>query len=143
MKGTCLCGTVAFEITGTIPHLYQCHCSECRKATGGAANAATLVDEADFRWLSGEQCISSFSGESGYRSDFCSVCGSPVPNRLKGGEKVWVPAGLLEEADDLAVAIHLYTGSQAAWERSAQEAPRCEESPGLDALVKALRRTGR
>ncbi|MEB4591355.1 FMN-binding negative transcriptional regulator [Candidatus Thiothrix sp. Deng01] len=44
MKGSCFCGSIAFEISGEIPDLYQCHCSECRKTTGAAANAAaTLV----------------------------------------------------------------------------------------------------
>ena len=40
MKGACLCGKVRFEILGEVPNLYQCHCSECRKATGTSANAA-------------------------------------------------------------------------------------------------------
>lgn len=42
MKGECLFGSVKFEIDEEIRNLYQCHCSLCRKATGAAANAATL-----------------------------------------------------------------------------------------------------
>ncbi|MEQ9547444.1 MAG: hypothetical protein RIK85_15685 [Marinobacter sp.] len=46
-----------------------------RKATGSAANAATFVQQQHFRWLSGQDRITSFQKPTGYRSDFCSVCG--------------------------------------------------------------------
>lgn len=141
MKGECLCGTVVFEVVGEIPNLYQCHCSECRKATGSSANAATFVQADNFRWLSGEDKISSFRKDSGYRSDFCSVCGSPVPNPLWDTGKMWVPAGLLEETGDLAVRVHLYMSSRASWEQSARAAKEYAESPDIEVLNEALQRT--
>ncbi|MEQ5815463.1 GFA family protein [Marinobacter sp. NFXS11] len=116
MKGECLCGRVKFKIEGNIPNLYQCHCSLCRKVTGSSANAATFVTQKDFLWLSGQDKISSFQKPTGYRSDFCSLCGSPVPNQLRGTELVWVPAGLLEEPFEAAVAVnvHLHMASAAS-----------------------------
>jgi hypothetical protein len=141
MKGQCLCGIVEFEVIGEIPYLYQCHCSECRKATGSSANAATFVTAENFKWISGEDKISSYRKPSGYRNDFCSVCGSTIPNPLRNTDKVWVPAGLLEESNDLKVAVHLYMGSRASWERTAQDAERYDESPGVDALNTALHPT--
>jgi len=141
MKGECLCGEVKFEIKGNLPNLYQCHCSLCRKVTGSSANAATFVTQKDFRWLSGQDKISSFQKPTGYRSDFCSVCGSPVPNQLRGMELVWVPAGLLEESFETAVAVnvHLHMGSAASWERDSGECVRLEAGPeSLESLQEAL-----
>ncbi|MAM88590.1 MAG: aldehyde-activating protein [unclassified Hahellaceae] len=142
MKGQCLCGAVSFEIEGKLPNLYQCHCSLCRKVTGAAANAATIVAESAFRWLSGQDRIRSFSRSTGYRSDFCSVCGSPVPNKLNVKDRFWVPAGLLDDARDLAVAVHIHLTSAAAWEHDAQ---RClhwpEGPPDLASLERALQRS--
>ncbi len=143
MKGRCLCGNVSFEITGKSLGLYQCHCSECRKATGSSASAAALVDREKLRWTGGEDKIASFVKDSGYRSDFCSVCGSPVPNSIKNTGKFWVPAGLLEETGDLAVVMHLYMNSSASWEAGARSAEEYEESPGLDLLIRALHRESR
>ena len=142
MQGECLCGEVKFEIEGNIPNLYQCHCSLCRKATGSSANAATFVRQESFRWLFGADTISSFQKPTGYRSDFCSVCGSPVPNQLQGMELVWVPAGLLEESFEASVNVHLHLGSAASWERESGKCLRLEAGPeSLAALESALNRT--
>lgn len=143
MNGQCLCGSVAFEVVGEIPNIYQCHCSECRRATGSSANAATFIHTDRFRWVHGVEKISSFRKEAGYRNDFCSICGSPVPNPLRNTDLVWVPAGLLEETSGFEVAIHLHMKSQACWERTAQGAQECDESLGLEALNNALQRTSR
>lgn len=139
MKGECLCGTVKFEIEEEIRNLYQCHCSLCRKATGAAANAATFVQDSAFRWVSGESDIRSYKKPSGFRSDFCSVCGSPVPNILRGSGMVWIPAGLLDELDTSRISAHLHTKSAAPWEQESAECVRLDGGPdSLESLNKLL-----
>lgn len=142
MRGECLCGEVTFEIKGELPNLYQCHCSLCRKATGSAANAATFVDEQSFQWMSGQSNIRSFQKPTGYRSDFCTVCGSPVPNKLRGTDLIWVPAGLLDGDMASQVSVHLHLSSSAPW---AQEAGSCVRLAGgpdsLESLHEALQLT--
>lgn len=139
MKGECLCGSVKFEIDEGIRNLYQCHCSLCRKATGAAANAATFVNGDSFRWVSGQSEIRSYQKPSGFRSDFCSVCGSPVPNSLRDTGMVWVPAGLLDELASSRVAVHLHTSSAAPWEQESSECVRLEGGPdSLESLNKRL-----
>ncbi|GAB6043727.1 GFA family protein [Endothiovibrio diazotrophicus] len=143
MKGECLCGAVAFEIRGELPHIYQCHCSECRKVTGSSANAGTIVEAQRFRWLRGVEKISSFKAASGYNSHFCSVCGSAVPNPMGDGGKFWVPAGALDDSGDAAVVAHLYMGSRAPWDSPTHGAADHDESPGLEALEHSLQRPPR
>jgi hypothetical protein len=143
MIGKCLCGEIRFEITGEIPNLYQCHCSLCRKVTGTSANAATFINQENFNWLSGKDNIRSFIKETGFRSDFCSTCGSPAPNKLRGTSKYWVPAGLLEETEGLEVVEHIYTNSKAQWDLIGDHGTQHEQMPSLEALNKALQRTSR
>nr|WP_298410396.1 GFA family protein [uncultured Halomonas sp.] len=139
MKGECLCGEVKFEIEGKIRNLYQCHCSLCRRATGAAANAATFVSAQRFRWVSGENEIRSFLKPTGFRSDFCSICGSPVPNRLRGTDRVWVPAGLLDELIESRVSAHLHITSAAPWEQESTGCVRLDGGPdSLESLNKLL-----
>ena len=92
MIGKCLCSAVQFKITGDVPNLYQCHCSLCRKQSGAASNAATLVHKDKFSWKSGEDKITRYKMEDGFTSYFCSICGSPVPNPLRDTDKIWSPA---------------------------------------------------
>jgi len=116
MRGKCLCEAVEFEITGVIPKLYQCHCSLCRKQGGSTSNTAAIVPLENFRWLSGENNISSYVRPTGFRSDFCSTCGSTVPNPLRKTRFYWVPSGMFEGSEKLEISAHLYVGSKARWD---------------------------
>ena len=116
MRGQCFCEAVEFEIEGDHFELYQCHCSQCRKQSGSSANAATIVPSSRFRLLRGKQFITSWTHELGFRSDFCSTCGSPVPNPLQSLPYVWVPAGLLEDNGNLAIVAHVCMASKASWD---------------------------
>ncbi|GAA0322260.1 GFA family protein [Psychrobacter aestuarii] len=139
MHGECLCGNVKFEIKEEIRNFYQCHCSLCRKVTGSSSNTATFVNASAFRWISGESDIRSYKKPSGYQSDFCSVCGSLVPNSLRDSAMMWVPAGLLSEPITSKIAVHLHTESAATWEYDSAECVRLGGGPeSLETLNKLL-----
>lgn len=95
-SGQCLCGAVRFSLEFEPRYFYRCHCSLCRKQTGVGHNLATLVKADEFRWLAGQALISSWQKPSGYRNDFCSSCGSTVPNPLRQTPYFWIPLGLLD-----------------------------------------------
>lgn len=116
VKGSCLCGTVTFQLSGELPPIYQCHCSLCRKVSGSSSNSALVVESANFYWHSGKDRIKSFVTPSGFKSDFCSNCGSPLPNISTDGQTYWVPAGLLSEPVNTRVAAHVYVDSHANWD---------------------------
>jgi len=138
MLGKCLCGSVEFEVAGRIPRLYQCHCSLCRKQGGSASNTATIVDSICFRWVSGADHISSWTRDTGFRSDFCSKCGSPVPNPLRNIPYYWVPAGLLENGRRLEIAAHVFVGSRAPWDAVSAQAIQYETIPELSKFIAFL-----
>ena len=135
MRGSCLCGTIEFEIAGDLPRIYRCHCSLCRKQGGASSSSALIVDAENFRWISGEGRISSYVRPTGFRSDFCPRCGSPVPNRLRDTPFYWVPAGLLDDGAGLAVGAHLFVGSKAPWDELPSGGTRHDTMPGLPELI--------
>ena len=138
MIGKCLCGAIQFEINGDMPDLYQCHCSLCRKQSGAASNAATLVHKNEFNWLSGEDKITRYKMEDGFTSHFCSVCGSPVPNPLRDTDKVWVPAGAFPGDIVSRIVVHIYTESKASWEKILNEGRQYDEMPDFETLYNLL-----
>ena len=131
MRGHCFCEQVEFEINGDNFNLYQCHCSQCRRQGGSSSNTATIVANEKFSWIRGKEVITSWVHETGFRSDFCSTCGSPVPNPLKGTPHHWVPAGLLESDSGLEVVAHLCVASKAAWDTATLQGVCFEHLPEL------------
>lgn len=138
MHGHCLCGKVDFEIEGSHFKLYQCHCSLCRRQSGSLSNAATIVPNERFRWLRGADSISSWTKASGYRTDFCSTCGSPVPNPLRNLPYTWVPAGLLEATEGLEVVAHLNVASRAHWDSAPLQGACYDALPNLSEFIALL-----
>ena len=134
MNGKCLCGAVQFKIIGEIPNLYQCHCSLCRKQSGAASNAATLVHKEKFFWISGEDNITRYKMADGFTSFFCSICGSPVPNPLRDTDKVWIPAGTLPGDINSQIVVHIYTKSKASWEKILNDGKQYDEMPDFETL---------
>jgi hypothetical protein len=138
MRGSCLCGKVEFQIGGVVPKIYQCHCSLCRKQAGSSSNSAIIVEARNFNWIAGQEHISSYVKPTGFRSDFCSRCGSPVPNPLRTTVYYWVPAGLLEDNMNLEVGAHLFVGSKASWDTIPSNGPRYETMPELSELIELM-----
>jgi hypothetical protein len=143
MRGECLCGAVAFEIAGPVPKLYQCHCSLCRKQGGSTSNTATVVAASSFRWLSGQERIGSYVKPTGFRSDFCSICGSTLPNPLRDTGYYWVPSGALDASEKLEITVHLFVGSRAAWDTAPLVGTQYETMPEMDEFIRALHRRDR
>jgi hypothetical protein len=139
MRGSCLCGKIEFQIVGNLLKIYQCHCSLCRKQGGSSSNAAIIVGAENFWWVSGESHISSYVKPTGFRSDFCSQCGSPVPNPLRATPYYWVPAGLLDEDAGLKICVHLFVSSKAAWDEIPSNGTHYETMLDLSEFIEIMR----
>lgn len=140
INGSCLCKAVQFQLETSTLGIYQCHCSECRKITGSMANSSCLVPADHFTWLSGSSEVQSYIHSSGYRSDFCPHCGSPVPNEFSTHPYYWVPAGALENTSIPRVKAHLCISSKADWELLPREGEQYAGVPQLDELLRVLAR---
>jgi hypothetical protein len=133
--GQCLCGEVAFELDLQELRLYRCHCSLCRRQSGTASNCAAIVGAPRFRWLRGLTAVASWTKATGFRSDFCSRCGSPVPNPLRNPEYYWVPAGLLEGVGHYEVIADFHMSSKAPWDATS---PSGQQFAGLPSIEEFL-----
>ena len=116
-RGECNCGAVAFEIDVTPRDVYVCHCSICRRFTGSSGIAVIVVDNQVFRWVRGEDHISSWKKPGAdWHAWFCRVCGSVLPG-ANDPARMAVPAALiLEGGEVLKVAHHIWVGSKASWD---------------------------
>ena len=57
MRGSCLCGAVAWEATSPLEALHHCHCSRCRKHHGAPFSTFGQFKRDCFRFTRGEDRI--------------------------------------------------------------------------------------
>ncbi len=122
-RGSCLCGTITFEIDGSIEDIVMCHCSQCRKAQGSAYATNGLVDANAFT-LHGEEMLTGYESAPGNTKYFCRVCGSPILNRsVKRPDKVRIRLGTVESDISERPKAHIFATSKANWDRITDEIP--------------------
>ena len=115
LTGSCLCRKVAFEIDGRISKIWLCHCSKCRKSTGSAFHSSAICRVDQFRWVQGEEEISTYENTPGYVVRFCRNCGSPVPSYLSDYDAVFLHVGTLDGPLSGELGHHIFVGSKASW----------------------------
>ncbi len=117
MNGSCLCGGVRFQVTEGFSAVTACHCTNCKKISGGAGTVNGRARASSIRLLAGEELLTGFQPAEGTRKTFCSVCGS---NIFGGGwpdaEMVSVRLSTLDTPFDRKPERHIYVRSVAPWE---------------------------
>ena len=112
--GRCYCGASRITADVAPDTVAYCHCSDCRRVTSSplpafaafAEDAVTLVPDRG-------QAKEVTKGVSRW---FCPDCGSQLKARfdyLPG--QVYVPLGILDQADDLPPEVHCHNDSALSW----------------------------
>lgn len=131
VKGSCLCGSVTFEIRPPYSGFRYCQCSRCRKASGSAHASNLFVPHEQLAWLTGEESIRRFDlpGAQRFAVWFCGHCGSRVPHRVRGRDDFLVPAGLLDADPAARPQNTIFCASGAPWYVEPSGMPRFPEFP--------------
>lgn len=131
VKGSCLCGSVSFEIKAPLSAFRYCHCTRCRKASGSAHASNIFVPQGQFAWSAGEKLVNHFKlpGAKTFAVSFCNRCGSRVPHEIRERAEFLVPAGLLDGDPVMRPEHIIFWGSRASWYVEPQEMPKFSERP--------------
>jgi hypothetical protein len=95
--------------------VWICHCSQCRKTSGGTGNTILIVPRERFRWLTGEVHRVSYAPRPSYSITRCKTCGTPLPAE-EDERNVYLTAGTLDDPLGAGIKGHLFYGSRADWE---------------------------
>ncbi len=106
--GGCLCGAVRYEVRGSLRPVVNCHCSQCRRASGHFVAASgsrredlTFVSSDGFRW---------YESSPKARRGFCGVCGSSVFWEPASGDEIMIMAGTMDSPTGLETVAHIFVG---------------------------------
>ncbi|WP_036247340.1 GFA family protein [Methylobacter sp. BBA5.1] len=115
MKGSCLCGAIAYEIDSIDMPAGHSHCRTCKKAHAAPFATTAGVMREHFRWLRGEDRLSSFESSPGKLRHFCSVCGSHLVAERTGQPHVIVRLATLDEDPGVRPVMHIWTSHDVPW----------------------------
>jgi RimJ/RimL family protein N-acetyltransferase len=121
-QGSCLCGTVTFEVHGRFERFFFCHCNRCQKVTGSAHAANLFAHDAKLIWLSGETEKKTYQvPDTRFTRCFCTHCGSALPVCNPETGMVKVPAGSLDSDLAMAPTNQIFLEDRALWDKTLQE----------------------
>jgi hypothetical protein len=117
LRGSCQCGGVQFELPETFEARAFCHCTTCKKLSGGVGTANGRIRSDEVRITQGEELLRIYQPEEGTAKTFCSACGS---NLFCGGwpesDAASVRLSAIDAPLDSSPSKHIYVRSVATWE---------------------------
>lgn len=120
LEGGCACGAVRYRCDAEPVRMFQCHCRDCQRATGGPFVAGLLVPRKAFQFVKGTPLyytVPSARGGTNTRG-FCGVCGS----RLTGGQRgpewpfIGITASSLDDPDQFKSQMHVFASQAQPWD---------------------------
>lgn len=82
LKGQCLCGAVTFTAAPVKQEMGVCHCSMCRRWSGGVFMAVECADLT----IGDESQLGVYKSSDYGERGFCKTCGSTLFWRMQSGE---------------------------------------------------------
>lgn len=131
VRGSCLCGSVAFEIDPPFKMAMNCHCHRCRKARAAAHATNGFVAIDAIRFTRGEDNLASYKvPEAEYFTQvFCRNCGSKMPRLDSGRGIAVVPFGGLDDDPQIRPSAHIFVADKANWHEITDDLPRYDQEP--------------
>jgi hypothetical protein len=133
LLGSCLCGSVRYEIAAPLDNAEHCHCSMCRKAHGAAFSTNSLVATEQLTVTSGADLISEYQSSPKRGKCFCSRCGSQLfIRRLDQPAFTVVTLGTVDGDPKVRPERHVFVASKAPWYEIADSLPQFRIYPGFE-----------
>ncbi len=118
VEGGCQCGAVRYRITASPLTVYNCHCRDCQRASGGTHTMSMPILVEHFEHLSGALMEFDKSADSGrtVRMLGCAVCGTKLWNQpLASPAMLVVKPGTLDDPSWAVPIGNIWTGSALPW----------------------------
>jgi hypothetical protein len=136
LAGKCLCGAVHYAVTDEFVYAANCHCSNCRRATGAAFKPFAGIERNKLEITDGADNLMRFGDESGHDAH-CKVCGSLLYSLVRDGGFVHVTMGTLVDNPSIRPTAYIFVGSKAPWFALTDDLPQYEEHAVLAGPARA------
>ena len=127
ISGSCLCGKVTYNISGSPGDIVHCHCGTCRKAHGTAFSSVAAVPDDEFS-ISGSETLRSYESSEGKRRYFCAHCGTQIYAKREDTEHIILRLGSLDDDLEAVERSHIWISQKANWYLINSDLPQHDES---------------
>ena len=113
-SGKCLCGNVTYKCHAEPTVIFNCHCEDCRRATGSVFGTNFFVPEDELE-IFGEVSSYSHTADSGstMTKRFCPNCGSLLfGNNSAKSNVVSIRAGTVDQLDLIKPVVNVFMDSK-------------------------------
>jgi len=113
-SGKCLCGNVTYKCHAEPTVIFNCHCEDCRRATGSVFGTNFFVPEDELE-IFGEVSSYSHTADSGsaMTKQFCPNCGSLLfGNNSAKSNVVSIRAGTVDQLDLIKPVVNVFMDSK-------------------------------
>lgn len=126
LSGSCLCGAVRYEVADEFAYALNCHCSDCRRATGSAFKPFAGIERGKVRITSGGEGILMLGDRDSDHDIRCMRCGSLMYSVVGSGSRVHVALGTLVDEPTIRPTAHIFVGDKAPWFQITDSLPQHE-----------------
>lgn len=126
LAGRCLCGAVHYTVKDEFIYALNCHCSNCRRATGSAFKPFAGIERDKLSITQGQGNLLIFGDENSAHDVRCKLCGSLMFS-VVGEGRVHVTLGTLSDTPTIRPTAHIFVGSKAAWHSITDQLPQYDE----------------
>ena len=113
-SGKCLCGDITYKCHAEPSVIFNCHCEDCRRATGSVFGTNLFVPEDELE-IFGEVSSYSHTADSGsaMTKRFCPNCGSLLfGNNSAKSNVVSIRAGTVDQLDLIKPVVNVFMDSK-------------------------------
>ena len=114
LAGSCLCGAVRYRVADEFMYAMNCHCSDCRRATGSAFKPFAGIQREKLDIIQSREDVLIFGDEKANHDVHCRKCGSFLYS-VVGGGRVHVTLGTLMDAPSIRPSAHIFVADKAPW----------------------------
>lgn len=118
LEGGCACGEVRFRLASRPMFVNCCHCTDCRRQSGGACVVNAIIETDRIQILTGAPVPMRVPSPSGRPHDIyrCPACQTALWSDYGGRPSLrFVRVGTLDDPALLPPDAHIFTRSKLPW----------------------------
>ena len=120
--GGCHCGTLRYQFSGPLNDIAHCHCSICRRVSGGIVTTWITVPASTFAWVKGTPA--QYDSSPSCARYFCPNCGAQLALVTQlSPHSIDLTIATLDHPERAPAERHIWTDSRLPWVHLDEQLP--------------------